>query len=797
MHLYPESVREKTGFASLLRFTRSLALTETGAERILGISPSESRLEVRQLLGETAEMMQWQQVEGTFSLSCSLEIPKIIRQARNEGAMLSPAQLLTLLRVLMPARNVRASIVKKHTEYPLLTLLCNEMPVMKELEHRISETVDDYAEVRDSASPELRSIRKRLASKRTELRQRMQQILRQAKNDGMVSDEEATLRNGRMVIPLRAEFKRQFSGFIHDVSGSGQTVYIEPADALYLNNDIREFEAAESAEIERLLKQLTAEIRPQCDALEILVDVVSRLDEVHARARTGHALGGIIPELSDSSRLELWQARNPVLMLREPEARRRDVVIPMDLRLEEEEAVLIITGPNAGGKSVALKTLGLFQLMMQSGFAIPAGEGSKLPVLPGLFVDLGDDQSIENDLSTFSSRLHWMREVLQSAMAGALVLIDEAGAGTDPEEGSALYEAFIDACRKKNVRLVATTHYGQLKVFAHNTPGCVNASMEFDVKTLAPSYVLQKGVPGSSYAFEIGRRMGLPDWFLKDARGRLGKSKAQLEKLILEMEKKTQAANESKVQLDAMQREAARQKTEFEQKNKTLNREKLKIRDRALREARQLLMETNKSVERLVREIKESSADRKTVTKARKELDDQKKVIETELVQQPADPDAEALAIDLEGAPAAGDAIRMKGGSSLGELLEIDGKHATILVNGLKVRTAYKNLIKVQPPKAKTPKITFITTPEVVVRPVSMSKDVRGYRGEAALIEVAHYLDEAARAGLQQVDIVHGKGNGILSKRIHEYLKSRGDVVAFDFAPWDLGGPGCTVVKLK
>jgi DNA mismatch repair protein MutS2 len=798
MIVYPESAFDKTGFTALLKQCSSLANTETGAEAILLIEPSRQGHRIERLLAETREMTSWITVEGALSLSCTLEIPAIIRQLRIEGNLVPPHQLLQLLRTLSSARIARAQLIKKDTEFPLLAAISTEMPVFKDVETRIADTVDDFGEVKDSASPELRAIRRRMASKKAELRQRMQQILRQARQDGMVSDEEATIRNGRAVLPLKAEFKRQFAGFIHDVSGSGQTVYIEPADVLHMNNEVRELEAAELAEIDRILRALAAFIRPFSDALDLLVDVVTRLDVIHARARLGLKWHGITPELAVDAHLECWHGRNPNLMLRELGHQRAHSIIPLDLRLEADERALIITGPNAGGKSVALKTLGVFQLLVQCGFALPLAEGSKLPVISGLFVDLGDDQSIENDLSTFSSRLLWMKNVLEQLEKDALVLVDEAGAGTDPDEGSALYQAFISECIDRGARVVATTHYGQLKVFAHNTPGCVNASMEFDLKTLAPNYVLKKGIPGSSYAFEIGRRLGLPDAFLKKARSLVGRSKAQLEKLILEMERQTQLAAESRQQSDALAKETQRIKTDFEQRSKNLNREKQKIRDKALREARQLLMETNKTVEKLVRDIQETKADKKTVTAARKDLENARKTIEVELVNQSdGESDAESLPIDLPEAPKPGDSIRLKTGTNTGELLEVDGKHASILVNGLKVRTSYKNLVKVQPPQAKKPRITFVTTPEIVVRTVAPSLDIRGFRGEAALSEVTHYLDEARRAGLNQVDIIHGKGNGILSKLIHEQLRGRSDVGAFDFAPWDQGGPGCTVVKFR
>jgi len=611
----------------------------------------------------------------------------------------------------------------------------------------------------------------------------------------MTGDEGMTIRNGRMVIPVKAEYKRKIQGFIHDISSTGQTVYLEPVEALHLNNEIRQLEIQEAQEIERLLMELTDLVRKYADNLNDNCEYIGELDLIHAIGRFSYRLSGQIPEWG-TAQLKLIKAKNPHLLLKKiRDSNRKEEVVPLDLELDSNERCLLITGPNAGGKSVALKTLGLCSIMLQCGYAIPVADGTQMPVFESIFIDLGDDQSVEQDLSTFSSRLTWMRDTLMEAKQGSLVLIDEAGTGTDPEEGAALYQAFMETMMDRGVLVLATTHHGHLKIFAHDHPKAVNASMEFDPVTLSPTYVFRKGVPGSSYAFEIAARIGVDGMLLDRARAKIGKSKNRVESLILELQTKTREADLAAFQAGITLREVEKQRSELETKQKAIINEQSKLRQKALQEARNIVLGAQKQVDEAVKQIKKSGGDKEVVKSVRKKVKDSIVATDHELQQI-----EEQRLFEVSGdPPVQGDMIRFLDGKSTGELLELSGKQAVVLVNGMRMKTRVDKLVKVteQIKKPVTPLVKVMSSALMPVPlQVPITLDIRGMRADEAEKKVVRYIDDVIQTGLRQVEIIHGKGDGVLRKIVHDHLVTRSNIRKYYTPRWDMGGPGVTVVEV-
>ena len=802
MQLYPSSILEKLGFEQLRQATLDAAQSERSFEMIEELHPTSSTDRVKVLLAQTREMMDILRDPDPFPLGELPDVRDFLKTAQAQGSIISLAAFPYILGICTAARLLKKFLKARSEHKPKLCSISEGLIPLKELEASIKQKVTDGGQLKDDASPELKSTRKRLNGKRNELRSTINKLMRNANKDGMTSDEGATIRNGRMVIPILAEYKRKIPGFIHDVSSTGQTVYLEPAEALHLNNEIRQFEIEEQREIERILRELTNHVRQNSKFISQNIEALAELDVIAAKAKVSIKLEGEIPVTTTNGRLKLKEAYNANLKLKNLALKKdeREKIIPLFMDLDEKEHCLMITGPNAGGKSVAMKTVGISALMNQSGYAIPADPTSELPVFSGIFVDLGDDQSIENDLSTFSSRLQWMRETQKQLKPGSLVLIDEAAAGTDPEEGGALFQAFIEYLLDKDCKVLVTTHHGSLKVFAHEHPFAVNGSMEFDQATLSPTYKFKKGIPGSSYAFEIAERMNLNSTVLKRSRELLGEAKNKMESLITELETKTQQAEELKSKFENLKAKAESDRNRYLNKLDGINREKDKIREKALIEAKSIMDKANQKVEQAVEQIiVKNQADKNQIKDIRKGIDQEKAVIEGGLDE--VREKREAKFRKSNKPPKVGDYVRFLDGNTTGELVEHKGNNATVQADGLRLRTKYKNLVKVDPPKKKEKKkarsAVMVGDSDFMKGSVSPRLDLRGKRADEALNEVTHYLDKAVFRGLNQVEILHGKGDGILKDQIHKYLRDRSEVKKYELANEDFGGAGVTLVNLK
>lgn len=802
MQLYPKNLLEKLGYEQLRKATLDAAQSERSYELIEELFPTSNPDRVAILLTQTLEMMDLIRDPDPFPLGELPDVRDYLSISKVVGSIIPLNGFPYILGICSTSRLLKKFIKARADHKRELFKISERLIPLKELEDSIKQKVTEGGELKDDASSELKAIRKRLNAKRNELRTTINKLMRMAVKDGMASDEGATIRNGRMVIPVLAEYKRKIQGFVQDVSATGQTVYLEPAEALHLNNEIRQFEIEERKEIERILRELTSHVRQYASLIHENVEALADLDVIAAKAKISLKLDGEIPISSTSGKLKLKEAFNANLKLKNLSLKKKEQleIVPLFLDLEKDEQCLMITGPNAGGKSVAMKTVGISALMNQSGYAIPADPISELPVFSGVFVDLGDDQSIENDLSTFSSRLQWMRETQKQLKPGSLVLIDEAAAGTDPEEGGALFQAFIEYLLDRDCKVLVTTHHGSLKVFAHEHPLAVNGSMEFDQESLSPTYRFKKGIPGSSYAFEIAERMNLDSDILARSRELLGEQKNKMESLITELETKTQSAEDLRTKFESLKSEAETDRNRYINKLDGLNREKDKIREKALIEAKSIMDKANQKVEQAVEQIiVKNKTDKKQIKDIRKNIDQEKAAIEGRLEE--VKEKREAKFKKSKYPPKVGDYVRFLDGNTTGELVEHRGNNATVQADGLRLRTKYRNLIKVDPPKKKKSQkarsINLVNGADFMKETVKPRLDLRGKRAEEALNEVTHYIDRAVFRGMNQVEIVHGKGDGILKEQIHKYLGDRSEVKKFELATEDSGGAGCTVVVLR
>jgi DNA mismatch repair protein MutS2 len=745
------------------------------------------------------------------------DLRPLLRRVQPEGAMADGADLWSARSALGLMRRLHDYLHARRGKAPGLWDVARQIVVMKALEDHIGRTIDESGRVRDDASPMLLQLSRQLADREGRLRETLLAALREAQRHGYATESQPTVRGGRAVIPVRAEAKRKVQGFVHDVSATGQTVYIEPAAVLDLNNEIRELMLERGREVERLLREVSAHVRHHRRDIETSLDALGRLDALFAIGRLSVSLRALVPEVAADGPLRLVRARHPVLVLHrldeqaaaEAPAADREV-IPLDLTLGEAAGAeppvttLVLTGPNAGGKSVAMKTVGLLSLMAAHGLPVPAGPGTRIPLPTHLFVDLGDRQSVADDLSTFTSHLVTLRRMLDEAGPRALCLIDEAGTGTDPAEGGALAQAVLDRLTRAGATVIATTHHSGLKAYAHRTPSVQNGSMQFDRDSLAPTYRFQAGVPGSSYAFDIAARVGLDAALLRDARRLAGDGATRLEALVAEMEARVQAAEQRQTEAEALRDEAARVQADYEQRLARLRAETDARRAAALAAADAILADANAAVERAVREIREAGAEKEATRAARAQLDDTRERVRKQ-TRAVAGRQRSRQPAPAPGAPAGplavGDQVRLDDTRSIGEIASLDGREAVVVFGSLTSRVALGRLTKVGGPvpqrvEVRAPQRADAPRDAPAITQVQTRIDVRGARVEEVVPEVQRLVDDGLAAGLPSVEILHGKGTGALRQAVHAHLAKRPDIAGFEAAPWNQGGDGVTVVRL-
>jgi DNA mismatch repair protein MutS2 len=820
METYPDSLEEKLGFDVVRDRLAANVRSPLGKERLDGMTPARTMGWLREELDRVEELQAAFQYGDSVPLSPMYDLRDALRRAAPEDAYVDPEDLKAIRETLIMLRRLKKHFEVRAEDYPRLAGAVERVTPLPKIEEYVESILDEDASIRDDASPELHRLRQQIRKREEDLRKTLDKALRRAVREGHATGEQATIRGGRMVIPVRSSAKGKVEGFVHDRSASGQTVYVEPAACLELNNEVRELKSAEQTEIERILREVTAHVRAKRDTIEVNLKVLAQFDLLRAKARLANRLDATVPKLNEEGHIEFYEGRNPVLKLhfealdedgetkgRAPETEGsippRDVV-PLDLELGDDFHTLVITGPNAGGKTVAMKTVGLFSLMLAYGLPLPVAPHSSFPLFDRIVADVGDEQSIEDDLSTFSSHVSNLRHMLEAGGDNSLVLIDEAGTGTDPDEGAALAQAVLERLTAAGARTIATTHHGTLKVYAHETEGVENGSMEFDQETLRPTYRYQEGVPGSSYAFEIARRMGLTDDLLERARELAGTQKTAMENLISTFETRTQQLEDELYEAETAREKAEEAQERYEEKLRTIEKERDEFRQQALEEAERIVDEANARIENTIREIKEAQAESEATKEARQRLEDYEEDLHDrrEATEGETRPDTAPPDESGDGAPTApaepieeGDQVVVDDGSTAVEVQEIEDGEALVVMGSMRMRVPLNRLTKAG---GSDPEPTEQTggDAEMTALEASPSIDVRGERVDEARHRVQHFLDDAVAADLDTVEILHGKGTGALRTAIHDLLADRPDISDHRKAPIEEGGAGVTKVDL-
>ncbi|MGM0705172.1 MAG: endonuclease MutS2 [Bacteroidota bacterium] len=818
MHTYPDSIEDKLGFTLVRRRLGQLVKGPLGEERLEGMRPARSREWLDSELQRVHEAQEALRYDRGIPLQHVHDVRGTLRKARPEDAYVSAEALHAVRQILVTGQRLSRYFADRRQDYPSLQRSTRRIDPLTDLEAHLGAIIDDDGSIRDDASDALLRIRRQIRERQSALRTTLNRELRKAIGKGYATEDQPTLRAGRMVIPIRAEAKRKVDGFIHDTSATGQTVYIEPAACLQLNNEVSELKADERNEIERILRAATSRVRQHIASIETNLQVLGQFDLLQAKARMANEIEAHVPNLNDEGHVKLEEARNAALVLHRlhgdsPES--DEPVVPLSLELGRDFTTLVITGPNAGGKTVAMKTVGLCSLMTTYGLPIPAAPHSTVPLWSKIIVDIGDEQSIEDDLSTFSSHVANLRHMMRQATPNTLVLIDEAGTGTDPEAGGALAQALLERLTKTGVRTMATTHHGALKAYAYEADDVENGSMVFDQETLAPTYQYQQGVPGSSYAFEIAERMGLDTGLLDRARSLAGEQMSALEDLVKTFETRTQKLEKQVRAAEEAKRRAQSERERMQQKRTSIEKEREEYRQQALEEAERIVNEANARVERTIREIKEAEAERQATKEARERLEAYKKEVhERNEEEQEASADesndtapsrrqsgTDEVPASSDGAPPQepiqeGDQVVVDNGSTKVEVLELEDNEALVGSGPMHMRVPLHRLTRVGGARSASEQTSSYSSAPMTALEASHRIDLRGERVEEALLEVQHFVDDAVAAGLNQVEILHGKGTGALREAIHDQLRERSDVAHFDIAPIEEGGSGVTHVTL-
>ncbi len=778
----------KLEFARLRTHIAGHCASLFGRERVEQLSPSPMFALVRDELARVDEMQALIEADDAPPLDALEDMRPALHRAAKAGSMIASEDFLEILRLLIAGRKLKSFFAKRSERFPLLGQLAETLHEDKLLEFHIDRVVDQEGKVKDTASKELRMLRREIIEKSGQLRRRMEAILKRVSEDEMVMEELVTMRDGRMVLPVKTEYKRQIQGFVHSSSASGQTVYIEPTETLDLNNEIRDLQFAEIREVAAILTDLTDRLRNAVQQLLHSTTLIGELDSLYARARYGHAVLGASPKVKLDGALSLQHARHPLLLLH----KKMKDVIPLDLVLGEDATTIIITGPNAGGKSVTMKTVGLMVLMVQSGIPVPCDAKSEFPVYSDVHVDIGDEQSLENDLSTFSSHISRLARIVDDAGEKSLVLIDEIGTGTDPSEGSALGAAILERLTHARAHVIATTHHGMLKAFAHEQAGMQNAAMEFDLHTLEPTYVFRSGLPGSSYAFEITRRHGMDPSIIARARDIGGTQSDALEQLLAEVERQSQELGIRLRRTEQQEERSTALAAEYEQKLKAMKQEAKELKRHSLEEAERILLEANATVEEAIRGIREEQASKEAIRLAHERVEKTKAQVAEELRElRPVSDGSTGSSLPIRS----GDEVVMRDSPATKGVALSDPVRGKVEVafGSLRISVGLERLQRVAAQQAKE----FAST-QHVEEPLEKNEiDVRGMYGDEAIREIDRFLYQAWTTGLRRVDIIHGKGTGALRQRVHAYLRDIPFVEEYMIGEWNEGGSGMTKVMFK
>ena len=828
--IYPVNFEQKIGFDRVREQVAALCSMQVARDIILGEKFSTSRSEIERRQETADEMRTLLMLDPDAPRDEFPDMEGIVAKIGVEGTFLTTEEVVVLRRALTAVGNMVGFVMSRsESQYPRLRKRSERVCIFPDVVRRINQLVDDDGEIRDGASPELLQIRRAIREHEGQVTKRLNQVLNNAKRAGIVdADAMVSIRDGRAVIPVSAGNKRKLSGFIHDESATGKTFYIEPVEIVELNNQLRELEYAERREIVRLLTEFTEELRPDAEPIASAGEYLAEIDAVRAKARWAIENMAGKPIVSLDDRLVLRHAFHPLLA--QTLRREKKELVPLDMQLDREKHILVISGPNAGGKSVCLKTTGMVQYMFQCGFPVTAGEMSELPVFDHICLDIGDEQSMDNDLSTYSSHLLNMKATLQAASSRTMVLIDEFGSGTEPVIGGAIAEAILERLLEKGCYGVITTHYSNIKYYATGTDGIANGAMMFDVQNIRPLFKLEQGKPGSSFAIEIARKIGLPEDIIRVASDKAGSDHINLERQLREIARDRRYWSQKRDRIRLTDRKVEELESSYTEQLSRIKEERKEILREAKEEAQRLISDANRQIENTIRTIKEAQAEKELTRLARRELEEFKETVESvgssfdgEKVeremerlmrrkarreedkkrrgQAPTEKPAEAAPAPKPKPIEVGSKVRIAGQEMPGVVQSVKGRKAQVAFGQILTTVDCEKLVVVS--NAEYKKAVKPVMPRTVLSvDISSRKlnfrdsvDVRGMRAAEALEVVQDLIDDALMVGVGGVTILHGKGTGALKEEIRRYLRSISEVASATDEHADRGGAGITVVR--
>ena len=800
--IYPENFEQKISFEQVRNGVSDFCISSLGKRQLQDMQFCTSFEQICKMQEETEEFRQILLFESSFPTQNYFDLTAELQRLKTIGTFIEIENLCNLRASLQTIYDCLKFFKMRAEEekYPRLSALSDAVYFDKNTVNEINSIVDDKGNIRSSASEKLQTIRREMQRLENEIDKNIKKILQQAKQNQLIEDNALIcLRNGRMVLPVPAANKRKMKGYIHDESASGQTVFIEPQEVFESNNLLHNLILEERREIIRILTAFTDKLRPQIETILFAFNYLSILDFIRAKAKYALHIHACKPIIVDTPTVVWKKAVHPLLYLNLRQQHKE--VVPLDIRLGQDFSILIISGPNAGGKSVCLKTLALLQYMFQCGLPVSVNEISEFGIFEDIFIDIGDEQSIENDLSTYSSHLKNMKTMAEKTHEKSLFLIDELGGGTDPQYGGAIAEALVELLAAKKACGLVTTHFGNLKFLAENHANIENGAMLFDEKGMKPLFQLKIGAFGTSFTFEIAKQIGLDADLLQNALKKIGKSQVRYEKLLQKLEQKQIAMQQQQKMLSFTDEQLAELLAEYKQKNKELQQKRAEIIHQARSEAKNLLKNTNQLIEKTVREIRESKADKEVTKKLREEVKQAEQEIEKAEVEEkkqnplPQKNPSEPAPIKLH------DTVVMEDTQTIGEVTAIEGDEVVVSFNSINLRTTkdkVQKISKVQQKKIKKGgQSNIYPSINEKAENFKIQLDIRGMYANDALEQLERYLDDALLIGTYHVSILHGKGNGILRQVVRQYLSKNKHVKSYYDEQIERGGYGITVVELQ
>lgn len=806
--IYPENIEIKLEFNKIRQLVEGFCKSSLGKERLEQMQFLSNLKEIEVQLGRNEDFRKITESEDTFPADYFYDVRPVLRRIRLEGSWIDQQTILELYRSLQTIHAVVNFLRKNADEqpkYPYLYEMTTSVVVYPEIVKKIETILDPFGQIRDNASQLLADIRRQMTSTLNSISKNLNSILRQAQSEGFVDkDVSPSMRDGRLVIPVNPAFKRKIKGIVHDESASGKTVYIEPSEVVEANNRIRELENEERREIIRILTEFTNYIRPYIDDLLHSYEFLAEIDFIQAKAQFGVLVNGINPQIVDFPELDWHRAIHPLLYLSLKKQNRE--VIPLDIQLNNENRILIISGPNAGGKSVCLKTVGLLQYMLQCGLPVPIKDSSRMGIFKDIFLDIGDEQSIENDLSTYSSHLTNMKFFVKNSMEKTLLLIDEFGGGTEPQIGAAIAQSLLDRFNKQQAFGVITTHYQNLKLYANEHEGVINGAMLYDRHNMQPLFQLSIGNPGSSFAIEIARKIGLPNDVIDQAAEIVGSDYVNMDKYLQDIARDRRYWERKRDEIRKKNKQIEQVSTEYQSQLYEINKQRKEILSKAKQDAEKLLNESNAVIENTIREIRHTQAEKDKTKAVRKSLSEFKdklnKVEENKSSHKIKKQKSQKTEnVEFKNEPLkVGDNVRLSGQTSVGEVLEISAKKAIVAFGVIKSTIDIQKLEKVSNNQIKKEQKSISNTRDIMHDKKLNFKqdlDVRGLRVDEALQAVMYFVDDAIQLGISRVRILHGTGTGALRQVIRDYLKTVVGVESYKDEHVQFGGAGITVIDLE